>query len=35
VVLVSYSAVSPGTVLESKAVSVYLDAEVRLMLLEK
>jgi len=35
VVMVSYSTMSPGTVLESKNSSVYLDAGVRLLLLTK
>jgi hypothetical protein len=35
VVMVSYSTMSPGTVLESKNGSVYLDAGVRLLLLAK
>jgi len=35
VVMVSYSTLSPGTVLESKNGSVYLDAGVRLVLLTK
>lgn len=33
VVMVSYSAANPGTILESKTGSVYLDAGVRLLLL--
>jgi hypothetical protein len=33
--MVSYSTVSPGTVLESKTGSVYLDAGVQLLLLTK
>jgi hypothetical protein len=35
VVMVSYSTMSPGTVLESKNGSVYLDAGVRLLLVTK
>ena len=35
VVMVSYSTMSPGTVLESRNGSVYLDAGVRLLLLTK
>jgi hypothetical protein len=35
VAMVSYSTMSPGTVLESKNGSVYLDAGVQLLLLTK
>jgi len=34
VVLVSYSMGSPGTILESKSGSVYLDSGIRLLLLQ-